>query len=74
LKSSGEVKLRPGRNDVSRYRLARSTIPLDSGYPANLGVVGTFERCGVSALCLTEAAEFFFVAAHGGSDGVQRDA
>ena len=51
-----------------------SMQPLRQGYPANLGVVGTFERCGVSALCLTEAAEFFFVAAHGGSDGVQRDA
>ena len=31
LKSAGEAKLPPGRNEVSRYRLARSTIPLDSG-------------------------------------------
>ena len=31
LKSSGEAKIRPGRNDVSRYWLARSTTPLNSG-------------------------------------------
>jgi len=62
------------RRSVRSRLLTDSVCPLCHGYPANLGVVGTFERCGVSALCLTEAAEFFFVAAHGGSDGVQRDA
>ena len=31
LKSAAPVNVRPGRNEVSRNRLARSTIPLDSG-------------------------------------------
>lgn len=31
LKSSGEVKVRPGRKEVSRNWLARSTTPLLSG-------------------------------------------
>jgi hypothetical protein len=31
LKSWGETNTRPGRNEVSRYLFARSTIPLDSG-------------------------------------------
>jgi hypothetical protein len=43
------------------------------GYPANPDAVSAFERCGVSVLCLTEAAEFFFVTADGGGNGVQRD-
>src|SRR6478672_345047 len=48
-------------------------MPLRQGYPANPGAVSAFERCRVSVLCLAEAAEFFFVAADGGGDGVQRD-
>ena len=48
-------------------------MPFDCGYPANPDVVSAFERCGVSVLCLTEAAEFFFVTADGGGNGVQRD-
>ena len=47
--------------------------PLSHGYPANPDAVSAFERCGVSVLCLTEAAEFFFVTADGGGNGVQRD-
>ena len=31
LKSAGEVKSRPGMNEVSKNPLRRSTIPLDSG-------------------------------------------
>ncbi len=31
LKSAGEPNTRPGRNEVSRYPLRRSTMPLNSG-------------------------------------------
>jgi hypothetical protein len=31
LKSAGERKARPGRNELSKYWFARSTIPFDSG-------------------------------------------
>ena len=58
----------------SRMReLNDSMQPLRQGYPANPGAVSAFERCGVSVVRLAEAAEFLFVTADGGGDGVQRD-
>ncbi|OIQ80460.1 hypothetical protein GALL_377780 [mine drainage metagenome] len=41
LKSNGEVKVRPGRNEVSKNPLRRSTRPLNSGSRAGASLIRT---------------------------------
>jgi hypothetical protein len=41
LKSNGEVNVRPGRNEVSKNPLRRSTRPLDSGSRAGASLIRT---------------------------------
>ena len=41
LKSNGEVNVRPGRNEVSKYPLRRSTSPLNSGSRGGASLIRT---------------------------------